>query len=241
MDALIYTAMSGAERALHAQQVHANNLANLETGGFRADLELATAQAVPGYGYDDRHMGQLQANSLSTKQGTLRQTGRDLDVAVVGDGFLAVQFQGGEAYTRAGALTVSDDGALKVNGLPVLGDGGPIVLPPFTQVAVAKDGTISVQSPGQTELQPVDKLKLVKPDADNLTKDTAGLVVTRTGEPAPADDTVVVQGGHLEGSNVSAVEEMVATMSLNRSFEMQMKLFTAADSMADSGNRLIRG
>jgi flagellar basal-body rod protein FlgF len=241
MDALIYTAMSGAERALHAQQVHANNLANMETGGFRADLELATSQAVPGYGYDDRHMGELQANSLSNAQGTLRQTGRDLDVAVVGDGYLAVQWQGGEAYTRAGAINVGDDGALSVNGLPVLGDGGPIVLPPFSQVAVAQDGTISVQTPGQAELQPIDKLKLVKPDANNLTKNVAGLVVTRTGEPAPADDTVVVQGGHLEGSNVSAVEEMVATMSLNRSFEMQMKLFTAADSMADSGNRLIRG
>ena len=123
----------------------------------------------------------------------------------------------------------------------MLGDGGPIVLPPFTQAAVAADGTISVQTPGQTDMQPVDKLKLVKPDADNLTKDTAGLVVTRTGEPAPADDTVVVQGGHLEGSNVSAVEEMVATMGLNRSFEMQMKLLTAADSMADAGNRLIGG
>jgi flagellar basal-body rod protein FlgF len=241
MDALIYTAMSGAERAMHAQQVHANNLANMETGGFRADLELATSQSVPGYGYDDRQLSQLQANSMSTSQGTLRQTGRDLDVAVVGDGFLSVQWQGGEAYTRAGAITVGDDGALKVNNLPVLGDGGPIVLPPFTQVQVAKDGTISVQAPGSTELQPIDRLKLVKPDADNLTKNVAGLVVLRTGEAAPADDTVVVQGGHLEGSNVSAVEEMVATMSLNRSFEMQMKLLTSADSMADSGNRLIRG
>jgi flagellar basal-body rod protein FlgF len=241
MDALIYTAMSGAERALHAQQVHANNLANLETGGFRSDLEVASSQAVQGYGYDDRHFTELQANSLSTRSGTLRQTGRDLDVAIAGDGFLAVQAGDGEAYTRAGALTVGDGGALTVNGLPVLGDGGPIVLPPFTQAAVAADGTISVQTPGQTDMQPVDKLKLVKPDADNLTKNAAGLVVTRDGQPAPADDTVVVQGGHLEGSNVSAVEEMVATMGLNRSFEMQMKLLTAADSMADAGNRLIGG
>jgi len=241
MDALIYTAMSGAERALHAQQVHANNLANLETGGFRADLELATSQAVPGFGYDARHFGELQANSMSTKSGALRQTGRELDVAIAGDGFLAVQWQGGEAYTRAGAITVSDTGALSINGLPLMGDGGPIVLPPFTQVAVAADGTISVQTPGSTEMQPVDRLKLVKPDAENLTKNVAGLVVTRTGEPAPVDETVAVRSGHLEGSNVSAVEEMVATMDLNRSFEMQMKLFTAADSMADAGNRLIRG
>jgi flagellar basal-body rod protein FlgF len=242
MDALIYTAMSGAERALHAQQVHANNLANLETGGFRADLELATSQAVPGAGYDARHFGKLEADSISTRSGALRATGRDLDVAIVGDGFLAVQAPGGgEAYTRAGALAVDDQGALKVNGLPVLGDGGPIVLPPFTQVAVGADGTISIQAPGQQDLQPVDRLKLVKPEAAELTKSPAGLVVTRSGAPARADDSVVVQGGQLEGSNVSAVEEMVATMSLNRSFEMQMKLYTAADQMADAGNRLVRG
>ena len=242
MDALIYTAMSGAERALHAQQVHANNLANLETGGFRADLELATSQAVRGTGYDARHLGELQADALSTRPGALRATGRELDVAVVGDGFLAVQAPGGgEAYTRAGAIALDDQGALSVNGLPVLGDGGPIVLPPFTQVAVAADGTLSIQAPGQAEMQPVDRLKLVKPEAGELTKNAAGLVVTRSGAPARADGGVVVQGGHLEGSNVSAIEEMVATMSLNRSFEMQMKLYTAADQMADAGNRLVRG
>jgi flagellar basal-body rod protein FlgF len=242
MDALIYTAMSGAERALHAQQVHANNLANLETGGFRADLELATAQSVPGYGYDDRHMGELQANAISTRSGALRETGRGLDVAIVGDGFLAVQAPGGqEAYTRAGAIAVDDQGALSVNGNPVLGDGGPIVLPPFTQVAVGEDGTISVQVPGQNDMQPVDRLKLVKPAGAELTKSPDGLVAMRSGAPAPVDETVKVKGGHLEGSNVSAVEEMVATMDLNRSFEVQMKLYTAADQMADAGNRLVRG
>jgi flagellar basal-body rod protein FlgF len=242
MDALIYTAMSGAERALHAQQVHANNLANLETGGFRADLELATSQAVPGYGYDARHFGELQANAISTRAGALRATGRELDVAIVGDGFLAVQAPGGgEAYSRAGALVVDDKGALSVNGLPVLGDGGPIVLPPFSQVAVAADGTLSIEVPGQSGMQPVDRLKLVRPEAAELTKSPAGLVVLRSGATATTDDRVVVQGGHLEGSNVSAVEEMVATMSLNRSFEMQMKLYAAADQMADAGNRLVRG
>jgi len=122
----------------------------------------------------------------------------------------------------------------------VLGDGGPITLPPFTKVAIAQDGTISVQPPGQQQMQPVDKLKLVKPAADNLTKNQAGLIVTRSGEPAPVDDTVRVQSGHLEGSNVSAVEEMIATMANNRDFELQMKLYKAADSMAETGNRLVR-
>ncbi|RJF96690.1 flagellar basal-body rod protein FlgF [Noviherbaspirillum cavernae] len=241
MDALIYTAMSGAERALHAQQVHANNLANLETSGFRATLELTASQSVPGYGYDARHKGQLQANAVTTREGTIKATGRELDVAIAGQGFFAVQWQDGEAYTRAGALTLDAEGMLTVNGRPVLGDGGPIVLPPFTNVTIGQDGTISIQPAGEQEMQAVDKLKLVKPQAAELTKNEAGLIVTRTGEPLPADETVTVRGGHLEGSNVSAVEEMVATMSINRAFEIQMKLYKAADSMADAGNRLIGG
>ncbi|AKJ30349.1 flagellar basal-body rod protein FlgF [Caldimonas brevitalea] len=240
MDALIYTIMSGAERAMRAQQVHANNLANVDTTGFRADLEMATSQAVQGPGYDARHMSELEANAVSAREGTLKQTGRDLDVAVAGQGYFAVQFRGGEAYTRAGAFTLDGEGALSVNGHPVLGDGGPIVLPPFNRVEIATDGTLSIQPPGQQEMQPVDKLKLVKAEAAELTKNEAGLIVSRTGQPLNADETVLVRSGFLEGSNVSAVEEMVATMSLNRDFEVQMKLYRAADSMAEAGNRLIR-
>lgn len=240
MDALIYTIMSGAERALRAQQVHANNLANLETPGFRADLELATSQTVPGYGYDARHFSQLQANAVAEKQGTVHETGRDLDIAIQDRGYLAVQWQEGEAYTRAGALTLDADGALTVNGHPVLGDGGPIVLPPFARLSIAQDGTIAIQAPGQTDMQPVDKLKLVKPENGKVTKNEAGLIVSRDGNPLPADEAVRVRSNHLEGSNVSAVEEMVATMSLNRDFEIQMKLYKAADGMAEAGNRLVR-
>jgi flagellar basal-body rod protein FlgF len=240
MDALIYTIMSGAERGLRAQQVHANNLANMETGGFRADLELATSQAVPGYGYDTRHLSQLSANTLSGREGAVRQTGNDLDVAIDGDGMLAVQWQDGEAYTRAGHLVVDADGTLTVNGRAVMGDGGPVSLPPYTRVSIAQDGTISVQQPGQIDMQEVDRLKLVSANAADLTKNEAGLMVARDGNALAADDTVTVRAGYLEGSNVSAVEEMVATMSLNRDFEIQMRLYKSADSMADAGNRLIR-
>lgn len=240
MDALIYTAMSGAERALRAQQVHANNLANMETAGFRADLELATSSDVSGYGYDTRHMSQLQANALTLREGAVRGTGRDLDVAVSGKGMLAVQFQNGEAYTRAGSLDIGPEGALSVNGRPVLGDGGPIVLPEHSSVSIAEDGTISILAQGQTEMQVVDRLKLVSAEASVLTKNTAGLIVPRTGEALAVDESIRVRGGYLEGSNVSAVEEMVATMSLNREFEIQMRLYKSADSMAEAGNRLVR-
>jgi flagellar basal-body rod protein FlgF len=239
MDALIYTAMNGADRALHAQQVHANNLANIDTSGFRADLELATTQAVQGYGYDARHLSQLQANTLSSREGSLRETGRDLDVAIQGEGYFAVQWNNTEAYTRAGGLELNADGTLMVNGRPVLGDGGPIVIPPYTRISISQDGMISIQAPGQQEMQPIDRLRTVRPAASQVTKNEVGLVVARDGQPLPTDNTVSLRNGFLEGSNVSAVEEMVATMSLNRDFEIQMKLFKAADSMAEVGNRLV--
>lgn len=240
MDALIYSAMSGAERALRAQQVHANNLANLQTNGFRADLEVATSQNVAGYGYDARHMNQLQANAVNTRAGTLVETGRGLDAAISGEGFFAVAYGEGEAYTRNGAFVQDENGTLTLNGRPVLGDGGPIVLPPASEITIAADGTISVLADGQAQMQPIDRLKLVKPAASDLTKNEAGLVVSRSGNPLPVDETVKVRGGHLEGSNVSAVEEMVSTMNLSRDFEFQMKLFKAADEMAATGNRLLR-
>lgn len=241
MDALIYTLMSGAERSLRAQQLHANNLANADTNGFRADLELATSEAVTtGYGYDARHMSRLEANAISSREGPVRQTGRDLDVAIAGQGYFTVQWQDGEAYTRAGNFTIDGDGALTLNGRAVLGDGGPIVLPVHSRLEIGADGTISIQAPGQPELQPLDRLKLVKPAADAVTKNSGGFIVARSGDPLPPDDTVTVRNGHLEGSNVSAIEEMVATMNLNREFEVQMKLYRAADAMAETGNRLIR-
>lgn len=240
MDALIYTAMSGAERALHAQQVRANNLANADTPGFRADLEMSVSEAVQGYGYDARHLGRLRADSVSNRQGTLKQTDRDLDVAISGDGYLAVQWGDGEAYTRAGALTVDAEGTLTVNGRAVMGEGGPIVLPPYSQLAIGEDGTISIRPPGQPLMQPLERLKLVRPDPATVIKNEAGLLVSRGQDELPTDPTVRVRAGFLEGSNVSAVEEMVATMALNREFELQMKLYKAADSMADTGNRLIR-
>ncbi|WP_028101150.1 flagellar basal body rod protein FlgF [Pseudoduganella violaceinigra] len=242
MDALIYTAMSGAERAMRGQQVHANNLANLDTNGFRANLELAQAAKLPGYGYDDRHMSQMQSNAVTDRQGGVRQTGRELDVAISGPGYFAVQGPTGEAYTRAGAITLDADGTLTVNGMPLLGDGGPITLPLHRKVEIGQDGTVSVLGQSaNAEMQVIDKLKLVSAEASQLTKNEAGLLVSRDGQPLDGDNAVHVMAGHLEGANVSAVEEMVATMSLNRTFEIQMKLFKAADDMTTTGNKLITG
>ena len=242
MDKLIFTAVSGAEHTLRAQQVHANNLANMDTPGFRANLELVTSQklgANVNYGYDDVHMARTQADAVSTKAGTVRETGRPLDVAINGNGYFAVEFGGNEAYTRTGSIDIDANGALSVAGRPLLGEGGPIVLPPHSAVEVGTDGTISVMTEGATTMQVIDKLRLVNAEGPELTKNEAGLLVARNGDQLQADANVSVRPRALEGSNVSAVEEMVATMALNRSFELQMKLFQASDKMNEAGNRLL--
>jgi len=241
MDKMIFTAVSGAERLMRAQQVHANNLANLDTAGFRASMEAATDQKLSGFGYDDRHLSAMQSDNISTRAGTVRQTGRPLDVAIGGQGYLAVQYGDSEAYTRSGEIEIGADGALSVHGHALMGEGGPIVLPPHTAVEIGTDGTISVLTEGAKQMQVVDKLKLVNATGAELTKNEAGLIVARDGGNLAADPAVKVSPGALEGSNVSAVEEMVATMSLNRSFEVQMRLFKASDSMNETGNKLISG
>ena len=241
MDKLIFTAVSGAERLMRSQQVHANNLANLDTAGFRASMEVATQEQLGGFGYDDRHMSTMQADMISTRAGAVRETGRPLDVAIGGQGYLAVQYGDGEAYTRSGEIEIGPDGALSVHGHPLMGEGGPIVLPQHTAVEIGTDGTISVLTEGATQMQVVDKLRLVNATGAELTKNEAGLVVSRDGGNLPTDPNVKVRPRALEGSNVSAVEEMVATMSLNRSFEVQMRLFKASDGMNEVGNKLIAG
>lgn len=241
MDKLIFTAVSGAERLMNAQQVHANNLANLDTTGFRASMEAAGTEQLGGFGYNDRNLSVLQADTVSTRAGAIRETGRPLDVAIAGQGYLAVQAGGGEAYTRSGEIEIGPDGALSVRGQPLLGEGGPIVLPQHTAVEIANDGTISVLTEGATQMQVVDRLRLVNADGAELTKNEAGLLVPRAGGDLPTDPNVKLRPRALEGSNVSAIEEMVATMDLNRSFEMQMRLFKASDDMNSTGNKLISG
>lgn len=239
MDKLIYTVMSSAERTLRAQQIRANNLANVDTNGFRADYEVAQSQEVPGYGYDARHLSHGSSEVVYLRAGAIKDTARDLDVAITGAGYLAVAYENGEAYTRAGALQLDADGSLSLHGRAVLGDGGPIVLPPHRAVSISNDGTISVLPEDDDAMQDVDRLKLVEGDTA-MHKNTAGLLQARNGEPLEASDNVRVRSAALETSNVIAVEEMVAVMDLSRQFEIQMKLYQAADGMVDAGNRLIR-
>ncbi|MDX1301096.1 flagellar basal-body rod protein FlgF [Photobacterium sp.] len=241
MDSLLYTATSGASRVMMAQHVRSNNLSNADTTGFRADLERVQSYALQGAGFDGRTM--VVTNSASTRfdSGDVIKTGRSLDVAINGEGFFTVQTPtGDEAYTRAGNFKADQQGNLTVNGFPVMADGEPIVLPDYQSLDISDKGLITVVPPGGGAEIEVGQLKLVKPDLTELQKETTGLLHSRDGGAFEADPTVAIAAEHLEGSNVSAIDELVNVMSLTRNFEMQVRMMKTAETLAQTGNRLLR-
>ncbi|MFO6492817.1 flagellar basal-body rod protein FlgF [Hafnia alvei] len=242
MDHLIYTAVSGANRSLSQQQIHSNNLANVNTSGFRGDLESALSQQVTGSGYDSRYLVQEQNSGVDMTPGAVRDTGRELDIAIKGNGLIAVGNGNREVYTRNGQMDVSSDGDLTINGRPVIGETGPVVLPPFSDLSIGDDGTITIvpQDGDVNAAMDVDRIKLVDIPADQLSKDADGLLISAT-RNNPRSDAVEITAGHLESSNISAISEMVSSIALNRQFEAQIKMMKAAEDLATAGNRLIRG
>lgn len=233
MDRVLYLAMSGAKQALQAQGAVSHNLANVSTTGFRADLEQFRSMPVYGPGHPSRVYALQERPGIDFSPGPIQSTGRDLDIAVKNDnGFIAVQSpDGGEAYTRAGDLRVSAGGLL-TNGAGhlVLGNGGPVALPPGEKMEIGQDGTISMRPLGQgaNTLAEIDRIKLVLPPMDQLEKGADGLFRMRDGQPLPADAAVTVASGALEGSNVNPVGAMVKMIELSRLYEVQVKLMNTA-------------
>jgi flagellar basal-body rod protein FlgF len=238
MDRMIYLSMSGAKATLQRQDVLANNLANVSTTGFRAELQAFRAVPVRGDGASTRAYALESTVGHSNLPGPVTTTGRSLDVAPQGNAWLAVQsLDGSEAYTRAGALEINAEGLLVTPaGLPVLGDGGPITLPANALVDIVADGSITA-TVGAERPQTVGRLKLVVPEAP-LTRGTDGLFRAEGGD-LPAEPTARVQGGALEGSNVSAVETLVAMIAAARQFEQQMKALQSAEQKEQAAGRLL--
>lgn len=238
MDRMIYLSMSGAKATMQRQDTLANNLANVSTVGFRAELQAFRAVPVQGSGASTRVYALESTPGYDASAGQVTGTGRSLDVAIKGNSWLAVQgLDGTEAYTRAGSLDVASDGTLTTrNGLTVLGDGGPIQVPPNSEVNIGGDGTVSAKAAGGRS-SAIGKLKLVTPEQP-LQRGTDGLFRAADGD-LPADPNARVQDGALEGSNVSAVETMVAMITAARQFEAQMKMLQTAESDERSAAQLL--
>jgi flagellar basal-body rod protein FlgF len=243
MDRLIYTAMTGARQAFLQQAGAANNLANVSTIGFRAMEHRFRSVPIQGEAMPTRAFTVDASVADVFDQGPMMATGRPLDVAIQGEGWIAVQTpDGGEAYTRAGNLQVDANGQLQtVNGLNVLSDGGPIGIPPDNSITISPDGTISVVPLFGTpnNVNDVGRFKLVYPPADTLVRGDDGLFRMRGGQVAEADENVRLAPETLEGSNVNPVDSMVNLISLARQFEMQIKMLQSADSNASKADQVL--
>ncbi len=243
MDRVIYTAMSGAKHTLEQQANASNNLANATTTGFREQLNTFRAVPVVGEGLATRTFVVDSTAGTNFNAGPIQDTGRALDVAVQGPGWLAVQTtDGSEAYTRNGSFKLSENGILQTQtGLNVVGDGGPISIPPDVTIAIASDGTVSsiptTGTPNAVNI--LGRLKLVNPDEKALKRGDDGLFRMTAGAQAPPDANVRLVGGALEGSNVNVVESMVSMINLARQFDLNMKVVTTAQSDSDKANQIL--
>jgi len=230
---------------MKAQTVTANNLANANTIGFRQDLAIAQAMQMYGPGHDSRAFVDSKGMGADLAPGSLMSTGRDLDVAIQGEGWIAVQgTDGTEGYTRAGDLRVTPAGLLtNAAGHPVIGNsGGPINLPPYSKIEIGGDGTISVIPLGQeaNTMAVIDRIKMVNPDPNQIQKDTDGLFRSKDGTVIASDGSTRLISGALESSNVNVVESMIKTMELARRFEMQVKVMEQAKELDSASAQIMK-
>ncbi|MCO6412045.1 MAG: flagellar basal body rod protein FlgF [Thiogranum sp.] len=243
MDRVVFVMASGAKQLMHAQTINSNNLANANTVGFQADLARIHAQFVDGPGHGSRAYAVADGGGASYEKGPVQSTGRSLDVAVNGDGWLAVQApDGSEGYTRAGNLRININGQMLTGaGHPVMGEAGPIVVPEHEKLEIGSDGVISVRPIGQSPntLAEVGRIKLVAPEHRDLVKGEDGLLRMRDGVPASASADVTLIGGALESSNVNTVEALVDMISLARQFEMSVKVMQTAKEMDEQSTQVM--
>jgi len=243
MDKMLYVAMSGARQVMLKQATNSHNLANLNTTGFKADIDNFKAMPVYGPGHPARVYGEDQRMGISHAAGSITNTGMPLDVAVNGDGFIAVQDAGGsEVYTRNGNLEITEQGLLVTsNGNPVIGEGGPITLTAYDNIQIGTDGTITVIPIGQAsgETAVLDRIKLVNPEHNTVERNSQGLFTT-DGADEPADADVTLATESLESSNVNAVDALVTMIELSRQFETQVKLIKAAEDNDIAAAQLLK-
>lgn len=243
MDHLVYISGWGAHEAMLGQATNTHNLANASTAGFRADLLMAQKAEMSGLELGSRAYATLQNSGVDFGQGVVNSTGNNLDVAISGKGWIAVMApDGGEAYTRRGDLRVNELGQLHNGaGQALVGNSGPIALPPFSEMAIGSDGTISIVPLGEgpATLAVVDRIKLVNPDQALLSKSANGLIQVEGEETPKADAAVTLLSGSLESSNVNSVAAMVRMIELARGFENHVKMIKIAEQLDAASTELM--
>lgn len=245
MDKMVYVMASGARQIMQSMAMNSHNLANANTVAFRQDLFQMRSQPVFGPGHPTRVYAMAERNAIDMQQGPMMSTNRELDFAINGKGWIAVQAaDGSEAYTRAGDLRISSQGILENGaGYKVLGNSGAIAIPPVEKLDIGGDGTISVKPLGQSakNMAVLDRVKLVNPDDDQLYKGSDGLMRMKAGGSADIDADVKLTSGLLEGSNVNPINALVNMIELQRNFDMQMKVMKEGKQNAAKSAALLKG
>ncbi len=244
MDGLVDIARTAMRGAMARQTAIANNLANANTTGFRAEIVNASARWVGGQTFNSRAEAVDQVIAADMKSGAVTQTGNPLDIAVDGEAMIAVQANdGSEGYTRRGDLKLNESGLLTTgDGFPVIGEGGPITLPPADNVRIAKDGGIWIVPQGGQIDQPqlVDTIKLASAQGSTIAKGTDNLFREVNGGALPQEPFASVTAGALEGSNVNATSALVQMIEASRAWETQIKMIDTAKDIDSSGASLMR-
>jgi flagellar basal-body rod protein FlgF len=246
MDRLVYTALSGLKGQMSAQAAIANNIANASTTGYRADrVAFQQMMLKGGAGLESRAPNAEEVLDADRRAGTIQSTGRDLDIAIPGTSWMAVQASDGtEAYTRRGDLRITESGVLETgDGFPVIGSGGPITVPPAQKVMIAEDGSLSIlpmgAAPGSAP-QVIDRIRLGNPEGSQTVKGIDNLLRVKAGGMLPEDLDAKVIAGSLEGSNVNLTQALVDMIENQRSYEVQANLLKEAKSMDESSASLMR-
>ena len=239
MDRMIHLSHRAMQGVMNRQTAIAHNMANADTTGFRAEIVSAQAQYLHGEGLQSRASPNEYVLTADLNPGPVEQTGRPLDIAMNGQTMLAVQAPNGdEGYTRRGDLMMNETGLLTTgDGFPVLGEGGPLVVPPADSIQIAEDGGVWVVPKGGDPNQPqqIDRLRLVNPKGSEVVKAEDTLFRVKNGGALPSDPDARLQSGALEGSNVNMTQALVDMIETSRAYEAQVKLMQSAKEMDDGG------
>lgn len=243
MDRMIHTALSGMEAAMTRQRVTASNLANAQTTGFRAETFTVDPAQLKGPALEARAMNRGSVHGADMRSGAMVETGNPLDIAIGGNALLALQgADGSEVYSRRGDLSVGASGVLQNgDGRPVMGQAGPITIPPGRNLSIGQDGTISARDPAAPDApaEELGRIKLASMEGSRIAKDTDGFMRVVGGGILPTDQAATLTSGALEQSNVDTTQVLVDMIEAQRSFERRAKLFSTANEIDTSGARLM--
>ncbi|BAC24188.1 flgF [Wigglesworthia glossinidia endosymbiont of Glossina brevipalpis] len=243
MDKAIYTAMNAAISYADRHSINANNLSNISTSGFKFHIPSSKYITVRGDSFITRVFPTATTSTHNKNPGNVNYSGNNLDVAILGEGWLAIQLEdGSEGYTKNGHIKINEEGKLTIKNFPVIGsENGALEVTPGSDLTISSDGTISAIGPGESSksITSVGKLKLAKSDLNDLELNENGIFISKNNKILQSDESIRLIPNAFEESNVSAVDSIIKIIDDSRNFEMQMKLISNISENSKISNQIL--